>query len=64
MNNEPLPAVLIRAAMAPDAPQIHNAYPGNINVHVHIDVGTGEAAFRESFIVREDTFKLQVRRTQ
>lgn len=55
---EPLPAVFDPvAAMAPDAPQIHDAYPGNINVHVHIDVGDVEAAFRESFIVREDTFK-------
>ncbi len=56
---EPLPAVFDPvAAMAQDAPQIHDAYPGNINVHVHIDVGDVEAAFRESFIVREDTFKV------
>jgi CO/xanthine dehydrogenase Mo-binding subunit len=55
---EPLPAVFDPvAAMAPDAPQIHDAYSGNINVHVHIDVGDVDAAFRESFIVREDTFK-------
>lgn len=55
---EPLPAVFDPvAAMAPEAPQIHDGYPGNINVHVHIDVGDVEAGFRESFIVREDTFK-------
>ena len=55
---EPVPAVFDPvAAMAPEAPQIHDEYPGNINVHVHIDVGDVEAAFRESFIVREDTFK-------
>jgi CO/xanthine dehydrogenase Mo-binding subunit len=55
---EPLPAVFDPvAAMAPEAPQIHDEYPGNINVHVHIDVGDVESAFRESFIVREDTFK-------
>ena len=55
---EPLPAVFDPfAAMAPEAPQIHDAYPGNINVHVHVDVGDVESAFRESFIVREDTFK-------
>jgi len=55
---EPLPAVFDPvAAMAPEASQIHDEYPGNINVHVHIDVGDVESAFRESFIVREDTFK-------
>lgn len=55
---EPIPAVFDPvAAMAPEAPQIHNEYPGNINVHVHIDVGDVESALRESFIVREDTFK-------
>jgi CO/xanthine dehydrogenase Mo-binding subunit len=55
---EPLPAVFDPLeAMAPEAPQIHDGYPRNINVHVHIDVGDVEAAFRESFVVREDTFK-------
>ncbi len=55
---EPLPAVFDPvAAMAPGAPQIHDGYPGNINVHVHIDVGDVEAAFREAYIVRKDTFK-------
>lgn len=55
---EPLPAVFDPiASMSPEAPQIHDAYPGNINVHVHIDVGDVESAFLESFIVREDTFK-------
>lgn len=55
---EPVPAVFDPvAAMAPEAPQVHDGYPGNVNVHVHIDVGDVEAAFCKSDIVREDTFK-------
>jgi CO/xanthine dehydrogenase Mo-binding subunit len=55
---EPLSAVFDPlAAMAPGTILIHDEYPDNINVHVHIDVGDVDEAFRESHIVREDTFK-------
>ncbi len=54
---EVLPAVFtIEEAMAPEAPQLHEVYPGNINIHVHIEVGDLEKGFGESFLVREDTF--------
>ena len=54
---EELPAVFtIEEAMAPEAPQLHEAYPGNINIHVPIEVGNIEKGFGESFLVREDTF--------
>ena len=54
---EVLPAVFtIEEAMAPEAPQLHEVYPGNINIHVKIEVGDLEKGFRESFLVREDTF--------
>ena len=38
------------------APLIHENYPGNINIHVKIDVGDVEKGFKESYLVREDTF--------
>jgi len=54
---EVLPAVFtIEEAMAPEAPQLHEVYPGNINIHVHIEVGDLEKGFSESFRIREDTF--------
>lgn len=54
---EVLPAVFtIEEAMAPEAPQLHEVYPGNINIHVHIEVGDLEKGFNESVLVREDTF--------
>ncbi|MBI5604761.1 MAG: molybdopterin-dependent oxidoreductase [Deltaproteobacteria bacterium] len=54
---EVLPAVFtIEEAMAPEAPQLHEVYPGNINIHVHIEVGDLEKGFSESVLVREDTF--------
>ncbi|OPX99015.1 MAG: 4-hydroxybenzoyl-CoA reductase subunit alpha [Syntrophorhabdus sp. PtaB.Bin006] len=58
VDYEPLPAVFTPdTAMAPGAILIHDQYAGNINVHVHIDVGDVDRAFGESFLVREDTFK-------
>ncbi len=52
-----LPAVFsVDAALKPDAPLIHDAYPGNINIHVKIDVGDVDKGFKESYLVREDTF--------
>jgi CO/xanthine dehydrogenase Mo-binding subunit len=54
---EVLPAVYtIEDALTPGAPQLHDVYPNNINVHVVIDVGDVEKGFTESFLVREDTF--------
>ncbi len=54
---EVLPAVFtIDEAMNPKAALIHDAYPGNVNIHVKIDVGDVEKGFAQSFYVREDTF--------
>ncbi|MEJ2586018.1 MAG: xanthine dehydrogenase family protein molybdopterin-binding subunit [Deltaproteobacteria bacterium] len=57
VDYEPLPAVFEpEEAMKEGAPLIHDAYPNNINIHVHIEVGDVEAAFAGSDLVREDTF--------
>ncbi|HUJ68525.1 MAG TPA: xanthine dehydrogenase family protein molybdopterin-binding subunit [Syntrophorhabdales bacterium] len=54
---EELPAVFnLDDALRPGAVLIHETNPGNINVHVHIDVGDVEKGFARSFLVREDTF--------
>lgn len=54
---EPLPAVFDPLeAMKDGAPLIHDQYPNNINIHVHIDVGDIEEAFAKAHLVREDTF--------
>lgn len=54
---EVLPAVYtIEDALASGAPQLHDVYPNNINVHVVIDVGDVEKGFTDSHLVREDTF--------
>jgi CO/xanthine dehydrogenase Mo-binding subunit len=54
---EPLPAVFDpQEAMSEGAPLIHDEYPRNINVHVHINVGAVEEAFAKAHLVREDTF--------
>jgi CO/xanthine dehydrogenase Mo-binding subunit len=54
---EVLPAVYtIEDALAPGAPQLHDVYPNNINVHVVIDVGDVARGFTDSYLVREDTF--------
>jgi len=58
VDYEPLPAVFDpEEAMLEGAPQIHDAYKNNINVHVHIDVGEVDKAMSKAFLVREDTFK-------
>ncbi|RLA79224.1 MAG: aldehyde oxidase, partial [Deltaproteobacteria bacterium] len=55
---EPLPAVFDpEEAMREGAPLIHEEYPRNINVHVHIEVGDVDRAFREAYLVREDAFR-------
>jgi len=57
VDYEELPAVFdCHASLAPDAPQIHEDYPRNINVAVKIDVGDVDAAFKHCAIIREDTF--------
>ena len=55
---EPLPAVFDpEEAMKEGAPLIHEQYPNNINIHVHIEVGEVDDAFAKADLVREDTFK-------
>jgi len=55
---DPLPAVFDPIeSMKDGAPQIHNEYKNNINIHIHIDVGNVDKAMAEAFLVREDTFK-------
>ncbi len=57
VDYEPLPAVFTpEEAMAQGAPQLHEGYEGNINVHVPIDVGDVEAGFAASHLIREDTY--------
>ncbi len=54
---EELPAVFdCYAAIAPDAPRVHDDYPRNINVAVKIEVGEVDAAFSKCALIREDTF--------
>ena len=54
---EILPAVFtIEEAMADGAPLIHEGFDRNINIHVPIEVGDVERGFKESHLVREDTF--------
>jgi CO/xanthine dehydrogenase Mo-binding subunit len=58
VDYEPLSAVFDPIeSMKESAPQIHNEYKNNINIHVHIDVGEVDKAMEKAFIVREDTFK-------
>ncbi|MEJ2725115.1 MAG: xanthine dehydrogenase family protein molybdopterin-binding subunit [Deltaproteobacteria bacterium] len=57
LDLEELPAVYDPfESMASEGPLIHEDYPNNINVHVEIDVGDIEKGFKESYLVREDTF--------
>ena len=54
---EELPAVLtIEEAMAPEAPVLHQEYPGNICAEVHSEFGNVEKALQESDIVQTVTF--------
>jgi CO/xanthine dehydrogenase Mo-binding subunit len=58
VDYEPLPAVFDPIlAMEEGAPLIHQEYPGNINIHIHIDVGNVGKAFSKAHLVREDTYK-------
>ena len=54
---EQLPAYFsIDETIADSACLIHDDFPGNINVHVKVDVGDVGKGFSESYLVREDTF--------
>jgi len=58
VDYDPLPAVFDPIeSMKDGAPQIHNEYQNNINIHIHIDVGEVDQAMGKAFLVREDTFK-------
>ena len=57
LDLEELPAVFDPfEAMASEGPLIHEGYPNNLNVHVEINVGDIDKGFKESFLIREDTF--------
>ncbi|MEK7347623.1 MAG: molybdopterin cofactor-binding domain-containing protein [Candidatus Eisenbacteria bacterium] len=57
---EILPGVFgIEEALDPGAPQLHDAYPRNINTEIHHDFGDVDKAFAEADLVREDVFRGQ-----
>jgi len=57
VDYEPLPAVFDpEEAMKDGAPLIHEQYPNNVNIHVHIEVGEVDDAFAQADLIREDTF--------
>jgi CO/xanthine dehydrogenase Mo-binding subunit len=57
VDYEPLPPVFdAEEAMKDGAPLIHENFPNNINIHVKIDVGDVDKAFKEAYLVREDKF--------
>ncbi|EFK10253.1 putative 4-hydroxybenzoyl-CoA reductase subunit alpha [delta proteobacterium NaphS2] len=54
---EELPAVFDPLeAMASDTELIHEDFPNNVNIHVHIDTGEVDENFAKAHYVREDTF--------
>lgn len=46
----------IDSSLAEGAVRIHDDFPGNLNVHIPIEVGDVEAGFEASALIREDTF--------
>jgi CO/xanthine dehydrogenase Mo-binding subunit/aerobic-type carbon monoxide dehydrogenase small subunit (CoxS/CutS family) len=57
---EPLPALFdIDAAMAKDAPVLHDYAPDNVTKHIPIRVGDIEQGFAESDLVIEETYSTQ-----
>ncbi len=55
---EELPAVFtVEDALAEGAPQLHDAYPGNVCAEVHQEFGDVEAAFAQCDLIRTTTFK-------
>ena len=54
---EELPALMsIEDAMKEGAPTIHEKFPNNIGAEVHQEFGDVEAGFKESDLIRTDTF--------
>ncbi|MBX9812825.1 MAG: molybdopterin-dependent oxidoreductase [Burkholderiales bacterium] len=57
---EELPAVFdAEEAMQPGAPQLHDAYPGNVCKHTKIRKGDVERGFAESDLIVEETYETQ-----
>ena len=57
---EDLPAVTdARAAMAADAPRLHDEVPGNVPADFEVDVGDVKRAFAECDLIIEETFETQ-----
>ncbi len=57
VDYEVLPAVLDPIeALREGAPQLHGAFPGNINTEIHQDFGDVEKAFQEAYHVRTDVY--------
>ncbi|NIN65251.1 MAG: molybdopterin-dependent oxidoreductase [Anaerolineae bacterium] len=57
VDYEVLPAVFDPVeAMQAGAPQIHDHAEDNINIHVPIEVGDVDRAFKEAYYIREDRF--------
>ncbi len=57
---EDLPAVTgARAAMAADAPRLHDEVPGNVPADFEVDVGDVGRAFAECDLIVEETFETQ-----
>ena len=57
---EDLPAVTdARAAMAADAPRLHDKVPGNVPADFEVDTGDVERAFAECDLIIEETFETQ-----
>lgn len=57
---EDLPAVTdARAAMAADAPRLHDEVPGNVPADFEVDVGDANRAFAECDVIVEETFETQ-----
>ncbi|MGD8368363.1 MAG: molybdopterin-dependent oxidoreductase [Desulfobacterales bacterium] len=55
---EELPAVFtVEEALAEGAPQLHDAYPGNVCAEVHQEFGDVEAALAQCDLVRTTTFR-------
>ncbi|MFC1863761.1 xanthine dehydrogenase family protein molybdopterin-binding subunit, partial [Thermodesulfobacteriota bacterium] len=57
LDLEELPAVFDPfESMASEGPLIHEGFPNNLSVQVEINVGDIEKGFKESYLIREDTF--------
>jgi len=58
VDYEELPAVFtIEEAMTPDAPILHEKYPGNICAEVHQEFGNVEKAFEDCDLIKTTTFR-------